>query len=106
MFNTPEEFNRPGKEVENALLNFVGNAPLHISFDVDSVDPKYISSTGTPVKGGIQLEKAKKVLDLLDKRANIVNMDITEWNPHLGTRKQRQKSEVNTTYLFSGFLRK
>ena len=106
MFITPEEFNRPGKEVENALLNFVGNAPLHISFDVDSIDTKYIPSTGTPVKGGIQLEKAKKVLDLLDKRANIVNMDVTEWNPHLGTRKQRQKSEVNTTYLFSRFLRK
>jgi arginase len=106
LFITPEEFNRPGKEIENALLNFVGDSPLHISFDVDSVDPKYISSTGTPVKGGILLEKAKKVLDLLDKRANIVNMDITEWNPHIGTKKQRQKSEVNTTYLFSRFLRK
>jgi arginase len=106
LFMTPEEFNDPKKEkdVENSLLNFVGNAPLHISFDVDSIDPKYIPSTGTPVKGGIDLEKAKKVLDLLKKRTNLVNLDITEWNPDLGTKKERQRSEVNTTYLFSGFL--
>jgi arginase len=104
LFMTPEEFNQPGEQIIHFLLNFVGKSALHISFDVDSIDPKYIPSTGTPVKGGIDLEKAKRVLDLLKKRTNLVNLDITEWNPDLGTKKERQRSEVNTTYLFSGFL--
>jgi len=102
LFLTPEEFNH--KDALTVLLNFVGNSPLHISFDVDSVDPKYIPSTGTHVKGGIELKKAKSILDELNKQTNVVNIDITELNQHLGTKLERKKSGKNTAYLFSGFF--
>ena len=84
-------------------MNFVGNSPVHVSFDVDSIDPKYIPSTGTPVKNGIELDNAIKILDGLNS-TNIVNMDITELNSDLGEKMDGEKSIKNTEVLFHKFL--
>ena len=84
-------------------MNFVGNSPVHVSFDVDSIDPKYIPSTGTPVKNGVELNNAIKILDNLNN-TNIVNVDITELNMDLGTQKETQRSLKNTDELFQSFL--
>jgi arginase len=81
----------------------VGNSPVHVSFDVDSIDPKYIPSTGTPVKNGVELNNAIKILDGLNSR-NIVNMDITELNRDLGSKSDGDKSVKNTEVLFHNFL--
>jgi arginase len=87
----------------NKILNFVGNSPIHVSFDVDSIDPKFIPSTGTPVKNGIKLSNAKKILDKLNNK-DIVNMDITELNMDLGSKSDGIKSGKNTVLLFKKFL--
>ena len=85
------------------ILSFVGDSPIHVSFDVDSIDPKYIPSTGTPVKNGIELSNGIKILDALNKK-NLVNMDITELNMDLGSKNDGRKSGVNTVKLFKHFL--
>ena len=84
-------------------MNFVGSSPVHVSFDVDSIDPKYIPSTGTPVKNGIELDKAREILDNLNN-TNVVNLDITELNMELGSKKDGILSGKNTERLFHKFI--
>ena len=100
----PDEINNDFPGALNKILNFVGNAPVHVSFDVDSIDPKYIPSTGTPVKNGIELPKAKLILDSLN-RGNLVKLDITELNMSLGTGPDGVKSGKNTERLFHNFIK-
>jgi len=102
-FLTPDDINNNFEESLNKIMNFVGNSPVHVSFDVDSIDPKYIPSTGTPVKNGIELDNAIKILDNLNN-TKIVNMDITELNNKLGSTTDVDKSIKNTELLFSKFL--
>ena len=61
------------------IRNFIGTSPIHLSFDVDVLDPSIMPGTGTPVPNGIKLEEAKTILDEL-YNYRIVNMDITELN--------------------------
>jgi arginase len=102
-FLTPDEINHNFNDSLNKILSFVGNSPVHVSFDVDSIDPKYIPSTGTAVKNGIELDNAIKILDNLNS-TNIVNMDITELNSDLGSKMDGDKSVKNTEVLFHKFL--
>ena len=102
-FLTPNDINKDIQGSINKIMNFVGNSPVHVSFDVDSIDPKYIPSTGTAVKNGIELKNANHILDELNN-TNIVNMDITELNGDLGSKSDGIKSIKNTEYLFHKFL--
>jgi arginase len=100
---TPDDINKDFNGSINKIMNFVGNSPVHVSFDVDSIDPKYIPSTGTPVKNGVELNNAIKILDNLNN-TNIVNVDITELNKELGSKSDGNKSVKNTEILFHKFL--
>jgi len=99
---TPDDINKHFKESLQHILNFVGDSPVHVSFDVDSIDPKYIPSTGTAVKNGVELKNAIKILDHLN--GNIVKMDITELNMELGSKQDGIKSGKNTEKLFHKFI--
>ena len=63
--------------------NFINNRDVHISFDIDIMDPSLISSTGTPEKQGVNMEQIKSIFTFL-KGKNVKSMDIVELNPELG----------------------
>ena len=46
--------------VISILEDWIAESPIHISWDVDSLDPEILDSTGTPVPGGIDFTKHKK----------------------------------------------
>ncbi|MCC5886792.1 MAG: agmatinase family protein [Gammaproteobacteria bacterium] len=56
---------------------------LHISFDVDVLDPSYILGTGTPVSGGMTPREAIPIVRRLCAQANVVGFDIVEIQPAL-----------------------
>ena len=58
--------------------------PLHLSFDVDGIDPLFTPSTGTPVTGGLTLEEAVKIVKMIKDTGRLVSMDIVEVNTKLG----------------------
>ena len=58
--------NNMGHTLQN-IRNFIGTSPIHLSFDVDVLDPSIMPGTGTPVPNGIKLEEAKTILDELYK---------------------------------------
>lgn len=102
-FLEPAAINNDFANSLQLIRDFVGSGPVHVSFDVDSIDPKYIPSTGTPVKNGLELSLAKQILKVLYPQT--VNLDITELNMALGpTKKDGEKSGRNTVKLFRQFL--
>ena len=62
-----------------------GTAGIHLSFDLDVVDPEDAPGTGTPVWGGITYREAHLAMELLNDRAQIVAIDLVEVNPVLDT---------------------
>lgn len=55
---------------------------IHISFDVDSLDPSICNSTGTPVENGFTVEEVRDVARLFE--VYTVAVDIMEFNPTIG----------------------
>jgi arginase len=62
-----------------------GTAGIHLSFDLDVVDPEDAPGTGTPVWGGITYREAHLAMEMLNDRAEIVAIDLVEVNPVLDT---------------------
>ena len=83
------------------ILHNISNmqAPIHLSFDVDSIDPAYFKSTGTPVRNGLTLSDAWDVFTILNK--NIVSTDIVEFNPHLTD----EHTNISEGILLSNFIK-
>ncbi|MEO1264167.1 MAG: arginase family protein, partial [Pseudomonadota bacterium] len=54
---------------------------LHVSFDVDFIDPAIAPGTGTPVAGGATESQANAVADLIAASGRMTSLDIAEFNP-------------------------
>lgn len=59
--------------------------PIHLSFDVDILDPAEISATGTRVEEGPRLEEVQDMLIYLAQTQRLNSMDVVELNPELGS---------------------
>jgi arginase len=77
------------------IKQFLNNQSFHLSFDVDSMDPSVISSTGTIVDNGLLLEPTKVILENLMKSPNMINMDITELNLDIGNKNKSLENILN-----------
>jgi len=53
---------------------------IHLSFDLDFIDAKYVPGTGTPVYNGVSVEDTKKALKMLAESKMIKSMDFVELN--------------------------
>lgn len=58
----------------------VAGKPVYLTFDIDCLDPAFAPGTGTPVCGGINTDKALKILRGLTG-INVVGMDVVEVAP-------------------------
>lgn len=67
---------------------------IHLSFDVDSLDPIYVPGTGTPVEGGLSVRESHYALRLLNESEKIVSAEFVEVNPLLDERNQTAKRTV------------
>ncbi|KAJ3073318.1 Arginase, catabolizes arginine to ornithine and urea [Podochytrium sp. JEL0797] len=66
--------------------------PIHISYDVDGMDPSVTPSTGTPVKGGLSFREGHYIMEALHQSGSVVAVDIMEVNPTLGSAEDREKT--------------
>jgi len=62
------------------------NGVLHVSFDVDFLDPPLAPGVGTTVPGGATYREAHLVMELLHDSGLVRSMDIVELNPFLDDR--------------------
>ncbi|KAF0991672.1 hypothetical protein HZS_6462 [Henneguya salminicola] len=57
--------------------------PLHVSFDIDSIDPSFIPCTGTPVKGGLTMREILYISECVNNTGRLVSLDVVEFNPKM-----------------------
>ncbi|KAF5357957.1 hypothetical protein D9756_001455 [Leucocoprinus leucothites] len=74
-----------GKVVEMALdyVNPNRDLPVHLSFDVDALDPSVAPSTGTPVRGGLTFREGHYICEAIHETGLLVALDLVEVNPSL-----------------------
>ncbi len=58
-----------------------GTAGIHLSFDMDGVDPLYAPGVSTAVTGGLTYREAHLVLELIAETGKLLSMDFVELNP-------------------------
>ncbi|WP_028584383.1 arginase [Desulfogranum mediterraneum] len=61
---------------------------LHVSFDLDSVDPEVAVGVGTPVPGGLNYREAHLLMETIAEYGCLASMDIAEVNPIVDSRNQ------------------
>ncbi|ETV82425.1 arginase [Aphanomyces astaci] len=78
-----------GKTMEMALDHLCGKQarPLHMSYDIDAVDPVDAPSTGTRVRGGLTWREANYVAEAVAESNMLVGLDMVEVNPSLAPGK-------------------
>jgi agmatinase len=54
---------------------------VYITFDIDALDPAVAPGTGTPEVGGLSYEQARRILELVFERNEVVGLDLVEVNP-------------------------
>jgi len=62
--------------------------PIHVSFDMDAIDPSEAPGTGTPVKGGLSYREAHLVMEMLHDSGQLGSIEMVEINPILDNRNQ------------------
>ncbi|MBI3193888.1 MAG: arginase [Ignavibacteriae bacterium] len=67
---------------------------LHVSFDLDSVDPVYAPGVGTPVKGGLDYREAHLIMEMIADSGKMTSLELVEVNPILDNRNQSAEFAV------------
>ncbi len=82
---TMSEVDRLGIEpcMREALAHASGAAFLHLSLDMDVVDPDYAPGVGTPVRGGLSYREAHLAMETVARSSHVDSMDVVEVNPIL-----------------------
>ncbi|XP_060139300.1 arginase-1 isoform X2 [Globicephala melas] len=87
-----------GKVMEEAFSYLLGRKkrPIHLSFDVDGLDPSFTPATGTPVQGGLSYREGLYITEEIYKTGLLSGLDIMEVNPSLGKTPEEVTRTVNT----------
>ncbi|ESS02594.1 MAG: arginase [uncultured archaeon A07HR67] len=56
---------------------------VHVSLDLDWLDPNEAPGVGTPVRGGVTYREAHRAMEIVDEAASLRSMELVEVNPTL-----------------------
>jgi arginase len=74
------------RAMEEALEGMDADTHLHVSFDVDFLDPSIAPGVGTTVPGGPNYREAQLVMEMIADSGRMGSLDIMELNPALDSR--------------------
>jgi len=63
-----------------------GTAGIHVSFDLDGMDPDYAPGVGTPSPGGFSYREAHLAMEMLADTGKVLSAELVEVNPILDQR--------------------
>lgn len=78
-----------------------GTAGIHLSFDLDGVDPRFAPGVGTPVAGGLTYREAHLACEKVAHSGRLLGMDLVELNPVLDT--NNATAELGVELILSAF---
>ena len=74
--------------LEQALSGMDDNTHLHVSFDVDFLDPEIAPGVGTTVPGGPTYREAQLCMEMIADTGRLASLDVMELNPALDVRNR------------------
>jgi arginase len=80
-----------------ALMKFAHLKRIHLSIDMDALDPLEAPGVGTPVPGGITYREAHLLMETLADSGKITSMDLVEINPILDSANKTARLAVELT---------
>jgi arginase len=82
---TMSDVDRIGIEpcMREALAHAAGASFMHVSLDMDVVDPDYAPGVGTPVRGGLSYREAHLAMETVAESGLLDSLDVVEVNPIL-----------------------
>jgi arginase len=93
---TMSDIDRLGVEraVRESLAHVAGSGFVHISLDMDVVDPDVAPGVGTPVRGGLNYREAHLALELVAESGLAGSLEVVEVNPILDRENETAKLAV------------
>ncbi len=91
------------KEVVNEAIRLAsqGTDGIHVSFDIDVIDPAEAPGVGTPIAGGITYREAHLAMEMIADSGLLISMDMVEVNPILDY--QNKTAELAVGLICSAF---
>ena len=82
---TMSEIDRIGIEraIRESLTHIAGPGFVHVSLDMDALDPEVAPGVGTPVRGGLSYREAHLALELVAESGLACSLEVVEVNPIL-----------------------
>ena len=81
--------------MELALATLDDNTHLHVSFDVDFLDPAIAPGVATTVRGGPTYREAQLCMEMIADSHRLASLDVMELNPALDVRNQTAELAVD-----------
>ncbi len=81
--------------MEQALLGLDEGTHLHVSLDVDFLDPEIAPGVGTPVPGGPSYREAQLCMEMIADSGRLASLDLMELNPALDLRNRSAQLAVD-----------
>jgi arginase len=93
---TMSDLDRMGVEtaMREALEHVAGDGFVHLSLDLDVLDPEVAPGVGTPVRGGLSYREAHLAMELIAESAVLDSLEVVEVNPILDRENQTAKLAV------------
>jgi arginase len=101
---TMEQIDKYGMAVvmEKALRKLTKADFLHVSLDLDAIDPSVAPGVGTPVKGGLDYREAHLIMETLFEQGKVNSLEVVEVNPILDNRNQSAEFASELILSFFG----
>ncbi len=81
--------------LERALAGVDAETHLHVSLDVDFLDPDIAHGVGTPVRGGPTYRESQLCMEMIADTGRLASLDIVELNPALDHRNTTAELAVD-----------
>jgi arginase len=71
------------RAIRESLAHVAGSGFVHVSLDMDAIDPDVAPGVGTPVRGGLNYREAHLAMELLSESGLVGSLEVVEVNPIL-----------------------
>ncbi len=92
------------REAMHHILNDIENkdANIHVSFDVDSLDPTIAPGVATTIPGGLTYREAQLCMEMIHDSGRMISLDLMEINPTLDFQNKTAKIAIDLTASLFG----
>ena len=82
------------RAIRESLAHVAGPGFVHVSLDMDAIDPEVAPGVGTPVRGGLSYREAHLAMELIAESGLASSLDVVEVNPVLDRENQTGRLAV------------